>query len=58
MNQQTTEQSWQQLSLRINGMLNRFLREDVLAIEHKSDVTALLPMPIAYINAGEMRSEE
>ena len=45
MNQQTSEQEWNQLKNRINGLLDRFLTEDILAIEHKSNVAGLLQAP-------------
>ena len=45
MNQQISEQEWNQLKNRINGLTERFLREDVPAIEYKTRVTALLPAP-------------
>ncbi len=49
MNQQTAEQEWRHLSLRITGMLDRFLKEDIPAIEHKPNVTALLQAPPEYM---------
>ena len=58
MNQQTSEQEWQSLKLRINGMLDRFLKEDILAIEHKSNITALLSAPSEYMDIREMGNAE
>jgi hypothetical protein len=54
MNQQKSEQEWNQLRLRINGLFDRFLKEDVPAIEHKSNVTALLQAPMENMNGREM----
>lgn len=58
MNQQTSEQEWQSLKLRITGMLDRFLKVDIPAIEHKSNVTALLPAPSEYLSIREMENAE
>lgn len=45
MNQQTPEQEWNQLMLRITKFTDSLLREDVPAIEHKSNIVALLQAP-------------
>lgn len=45
MNQQAREQEWNQLMLRINNFTSSLLKEDVLAIEHKSDIAGLLQAP-------------
>jgi hypothetical protein len=58
MNQHTSEQEWQQLKHRITGMLHRYLKEDILAIEHKSSVTALLQAPSEYIDSRKMENAE
>jgi hypothetical protein len=58
MEQQTSEQEWQQLKHRISGMLDRFLKEDILEIEHKSNVTALLSAPPEYMNISKMENAE
>ncbi|MCK7513992.1 MAG: hypothetical protein MZV70_64900 [Desulfobacterales bacterium] len=58
MNQQTSEQEWYQLTCRIRGMLDSFLKEDILAIEHKSNVTALLSAPPEYMNSMNMENAE
>ena len=58
MNQQTSEQEWNQLKLRINGLVDRFLKDDLPAIEHKSNVTALLQAPPEYIIGGKMKGAE
>ena len=42
MNQQTPEQEWSQLMLRITKFTDSLLKDDVLAIEHKSDIVGLL----------------
>lgn len=47
MNQQTSEQEWNQLMLRINNFTNALLKEDIPAIEHKSNIVALLSAPQA-----------
>lgn len=47
MDQQTSEQEWNQLMLRINNFTNALLKEDIPAIEHKSDIVALLSAPQA-----------
>ncbi|MRR16620.1 MAG: hypothetical protein EG826_09225 [Deltaproteobacteria bacterium] len=47
MGQQTPEQEWNQLVLRINNFTNALLKEDIPAIEHKSNVVALLSAPQA-----------
>jgi len=56
MNQQNLEQEWYQLTSRIRGMLDSFLKEDTLAIEHKSNVTALLSAPSEYMNSINMEN--
>lgn len=58
MNQQTSEQEWNHLKNRINGLLESFLKEDIPAIEHKSHITALLPAPSEYMNRGMMDAAE
>jgi hypothetical protein len=58
MNQQTSEQEWYQLTRRIKGMFDSFLKEDILAIEHKSNVTALLSAPPEYMNSMNMENAE
>ena len=58
MNQQNSEQEWYQLTRRIKGMLDNFLKEDILAIEHKSNVTALLSAPPEYMNSMNMENAE
>ena len=58
MNQQTSEQEWLQLKLRINRLLNRFLNDNILAIENKSKVVALLQAPSEYLNSEKMENAE
>lgn len=58
MNQQNLEQEWYQLTCRIREMLDSFLKEDILAIEHKSNVTALLSAPPEYMNSMNMGNAE
>lgn len=58
MNQQASEQEWHKLQHRINGLFGRFLKDDVLAIEHKSNVIALLQAPPEYINSRQMDHAE
>lgn len=45
MNQDNNEQEWQQLQFRIKKFVDGFLKEDSPAIEHKINVSALLPSP-------------
>ncbi|PKN17394.1 MAG: hypothetical protein CVU71_16620 [Deltaproteobacteria bacterium HGW-Deltaproteobacteria-6] len=54
MNQQDSEQEWHQLKGRINNFVGRFLQDDVPAIEHKSNVVALLQAPPEYVNMAKM----
>ena len=58
MNQQNLEQEWYQLTSRIRETLDIFLKEDTLAIEHKSNVTALLSAPSKYMNSIDMENSE
>lgn len=48
MNQQQADQKWRELELRIHQMVGGFLKNDVLAIEHKPLHIALLQMPREY----------
>ena len=54
MNQQASEQEWNQLMLRINNFTNALLKEDIPAIEHKSNVVALLSAPPAEGRKAKM----
>ena len=54
MNQQASEQEWNQLMLRINNFTNALLKEDIPAIEHKSNVVALLQAPSEYPSSSKM----
>lgn len=54
MNQQASEQEWNQLMLRINNFTNALLKEDLPAIEHKSSVVALLSAPSAEGRKSKM----
>ncbi len=59
MNQQASEQEWNQLMLRINNFTNALLKEDIPAIEHKSNITALLSAPSPEVRKAkrELRKE-
>jgi hypothetical protein len=54
MNQMATDQGWRELQMRINALTGRFLKEDVPAIEYKSNVTALLQAPSKFLSNGEI----
>jgi len=54
MDQQTSEQEWHQLKGRLNNFVNRFLQDDVPAIEHKSNIVALLQAPPEHLTRIEM----
>ncbi len=58
MTQQASDQEWQQLKNHITGLLDRYLKEDIPAIEHKSSVKALLPAPSEYLNRPTMDMAE
>ncbi|MEE9910485.1 MAG: hypothetical protein K4571_02075 [Deltaproteobacteria bacterium] len=45
MNQQTIDQNWQQLQSRIDRFVGHFLKEDLPAIEYRSNIAGLLPSP-------------
>lgn len=58
MRKQTSEQEWNQLKNRINGMLDRFLTEDILAIEDKSNIAGFLQAPSESLSRKmEMQGE-
>jgi hypothetical protein len=49
MNQETFDQEWQRMQMRINQLVGRFLKEDHSSIEDsKSQSVELLPMPSGY----------
>ncbi|HPL98259.1 MAG TPA: hypothetical protein PKY71_12010 [Smithellaceae bacterium] len=50
MNPKKEEQKWHELELRINKMINHFMKIDVPAIEHKPRHFALLQAPQANEN--------
>lgn len=56
MNQQATEQGWQQLQLRIDKLVGHFLKEEFPAIEYKTRIAGLLQSPPEYNeqNVGKM----
>ena len=58
MNQQASEQEWNQLMLRINNFTNALLKEDIPAIEHKSNIVALLSAPSAEGRKSKMSLRE
>lgn len=55
MNPNTKDQEWQQLQSRINNLVGYFLKNDFLAIEHKTQITGLLQLPPEY---NEQKAEE
>jgi hypothetical protein len=58
MNQQNSEKEWQYLTNRIRGMLDRYLNEDILAIEHKPSAVGLLQSPSDYLASRKMENAE
>jgi hypothetical protein len=48
MNQETTDQGWQQLQGRITQLVDRFLKEDYPSIEYKPGSVRLLTMQSGY----------
>jgi len=51
MNHNTADQAWQQLTIRIEQLLPRFLKGELQQIEYKpQNVIALLEMPSEYRN--------
>ena len=48
MNPNTKDQEWQQLQSRINNLVGYFLKNDFLAIEHKTHIAGLLQPPPEY----------
>jgi hypothetical protein len=48
MNQNTTDQGWQQLQSRIDKFVGHFLNEDYPALEYKTKITGLLQLPPEY----------
>ena len=48
MNQNTMDQNWQQLQLRIDKLVNPFLKDDCPAIEYKTRIAGLLQLPSEY----------
>jgi len=58
MNQQNSEKEWQCLTNRIRGMLDRYLNEDILAIEHKPSVVGLLQSPSEYLDSRKIENVE
>ncbi|MHB8138160.1 MAG: hypothetical protein ACYDGO_07185 [Smithellaceae bacterium] len=58
MSHQTSEKEWQYLANRISGMLDRYLNEDILAIEHKPSAVGLLQAPSEYLDSRRMENAE
>lgn len=58
MSQQNSEKEWQYLTNRIHGMLDRYLNEDILAIEHKPKAIGLLQAPSEYLDNQKMEKAE
>jgi hypothetical protein len=58
MSQQNSEKEWQYLTNRIRGMLDRYLNEDILAIEHKPNAIGLLQAPSEYLDSRKMENAE
>ena len=56
MNQRNSEKEWQHLTDRIRGILDRYLNEDILAIEHKPSVVGLLQPPSEYTDSRTMEN--
>ena len=55
MNTNTKDQEWQKLQSRINNFVGYFLKNDFLAIEHKTSTTGLLQLSPEY---NEQKAEE
>jgi hypothetical protein len=55
MNPNKKDQEWQQLQSRINNFVGYFLKNDLLAIEHKTRIAGLLQSPPEY---NEQKAEE
>ena len=55
MNPNKKDQEWQQLQSRINNFVGYFLKNDFLAIEHKTHIAGLLQSPPEY---NEQKAEE
>jgi hypothetical protein len=53
MNTITKDQEWQQLQSRINNFVGYFLKNDFLAIEHKTRIAGLLQSPPKYNEQNE-----
>ena len=53
MNANTKDQEWQQLQSRINNFVGYFLKNDFLAIEHKTQIAGLLQSPPKYNEQNE-----
>ena len=53
MNANTKDQEWQQLQSRINNFVGYFLKNDFLAIEHKTRIAGLLQSPPKYNEQNE-----
>ena len=58
MSQQNSEKEWQHLTNRIRGMLDRYLNEDILAIEHKPKAIGLLQAQSEYLDNQKMENAE
>jgi hypothetical protein len=50
MDQDTSDQKWQQLQTHIEGFLSRTLINDMQRIEYRPRYTALLAMPVEHPN--------
>jgi hypothetical protein len=48
MNQDTKDQEWQKLELRIYKLVGHYLKGDLPAIENKSPIAGLLQLPPEY----------
>jgi len=55
MNPNTKDQEWQQLQSRINNLVGYYLKNDFLALEHKTNIAGLLQSPPEY---KEQHAEE
>jgi hypothetical protein len=53
MNANTKDQEWQQMQSRINNFVGYFLKNDFLAIEHKTRIAGLLQSPPKYNEQNE-----
>lgn len=48
MNQQTFDPRWQQLQSCIDKFVGHLLKENIPAIEYRSNIVGLLPSPVDY----------